>query len=121
MAMDTIDHIIADNRADSQTREIINAVGNANIWRDRYINLFKRYNALREQQTHEVMEADAEFDFLTEKLREHAPNTEQFRNEINSELNKVRAEAKEKADAAYKEYLEKDYRPTMEAFNIPID
>ena len=116
--MDSIDHIIADNRADNQTREIINAVGNANVWRDRYINLFKRYNALREQHCHEVEEAIAEA--LT--FRDLARQLDNYKElHVDDMLDKARAEAHERANTIYEEYLDKDYRPTMKALNIPID
>ena len=91
MAMDFLDHIIANRRANM----IINAMDNSEYWKAQYQEMFDKYNKLVKEYNHDTAQREAERDYLIEVLRDNEDNLNISKEKINENLAIARSKAAE--------------------------
>ena len=92
MAMDFLDHIIANRRANM----IINAMDNSEYWKAQYQEMFNKYNKLVKEYNRDTAQIQAERDYLIEIIRDNLDNINTSRDKINEGLEDVRNKSAEK-------------------------
>ena len=91
MAMDFLDHIIANRRANM----IINAMDNSEYWKAQYQEMFDKYNNLVKEYNHDTARRAAERDYLIEVIQDNLDYLNISKDEINEKMHEASLKAAE--------------------------